>query len=121
MVRPTDRGASESLQWALITPALLLSVLGLVQGGVWLHGRQVLHSAAAAAAEAESVRDAPAGSGEGAARRVAGSTVIDLAVSVDRTPTRVVVTVTGRAPLFFEIGQGVLTARAAAPIEVSGR
>ncbi len=113
----SERGASESLQWAVILPALLLCVLGLIQAGIWLNGRQVLHSAAAAAAEAESVLGSSPGSGEQAARRVAGSTVVNLEVSVARSATRVDVVVTGRVPVFFDVGQGSLTAQAGASIE----
>lgn len=117
----SDRGQSESLQWAVIVPALLLCVLGLVQAGVWLHGRQVIHSAAAAAAEAESVVGARPGSGEQAARQVAGAGVVDLAVSVVRSPSRVDVTVTGRVPVFLDVGQGSLRAVAGAAVEGASR
>ncbi len=121
MSRRSERGASESLQWAIILPGLLLCVLGLVQTGVWLNGRQVLHSAAAAAAEAESVVGAAPGSGARAAREVAGSTVVDLQVAVVRSAARVDVTVTGRVPIFFDVGQGVLSASAGAAVEGTSR
>ena len=121
MSRRSERGVSESLQLAVITPALLLCVLGLIQTGVWIHGRQVLHSAASAAAEAESVTGAPVGSGQAAARQVAGGTIVDLEVSVVRSITRVDVTVTGRVPIFFDVGQGQLRAQAASPVEGTTR
>ncbi len=121
IVRRSERGVSESLQWAVITPALLLCVLGLVQTGAWLHGRQVLHAAAAAAAEAEAVLDATPGSGERAARQVAGTTIVRLEVRVTRRSGEVSVTVSGDVPMFFDVGQGRLTATAAAPVEETTR
>lgn len=112
---------SESLQWAVILPGLMLCVLGLIQTGVWINGRQVLHSAAAAAAEVEAVLGASPGSGESAARQVAGGTVVDLEVTVVRTAARVEVTVTGRVPVFFDLGQGALSAQAGAALEGTSR
>ena len=47
----SERGSSESTQWALLIPALMLVVLGTIQAGVWLHGRNVAAQAASAAAE----------------------------------------------------------------------
>ncbi|MFZ2166444.1 MAG: TadE/TadG family type IV pilus assembly protein, partial [Propionibacteriaceae bacterium] len=58
MSRPgaRERGLSESLSWALIAPALLLVVLGIIEVAIWAHGRDVAGSAAAAGADVGSVR-----------------------------------------------------------------
>lgn len=115
------RGVSESVQWAVMLPALLLGVLGLIQTGVWLHGRQVVATAAAAAAEAEAVSQAGSGAGERAAVVVAGGSVTNLHVTVVRSTSQVRVVVTGRVPTFFDVGQGEISTQATAPLEVTTR
>lgn len=107
---------SESVQWAVLVPLLLLLVLGLVQVGVWLHGRSAAAQAAALAAEANSgyagtASDAPAR----ALARAAGLTGV--AIRVDRSATQVRATVTGRAPLILDLGLGVVTESAVRPRE----
>ena len=43
--RPTSsrsaRGLSESVQWAVLTPLVLMVLLGLIHAGVLMHGRGV--------------------------------------------------------------------------------
>jgi hypothetical protein len=34
-----ERGLSESVQWAVLWPALMLVTLGIIQAGIFLHGR----------------------------------------------------------------------------------
>jgi hypothetical protein len=34
-----ERGLSESVQWAVLWPALMLLTLGIIQAGIFLHGR----------------------------------------------------------------------------------
>ena len=46
----SERGLADSLQWAVLVPALLGLVLGTIQTGIWLHGRTVASDAALAAA-----------------------------------------------------------------------
>ena len=50
MNRP-DRGMSGSVQWAILVPVILLTVLGAIQVGLWAYGRTVASHAAIAAAE----------------------------------------------------------------------
>jgi 3-keto-L-gulonate-6-phosphate decarboxylase len=91
-------------------------VLGLVQLGVWLHARTVASQAAAVAADLSSYRSVDA---EGAGTRVAvagGLQQVSISTVVDGD--FVVVTVSGRAPLFFDLGQGQITEKAVAPREV---
>ena len=110
-----QRGISESTQWALLTPLVMLLTLGLVQLGVWLHARTVAGDAAATVADLMAVGDPAAGS---AGERIAGAGGLN---EVEITSTRngglMVVTVSGRVPLFFDLGQGRIAERAVLPVE----
>jgi Flp pilus assembly protein TadG len=110
-----QRGVSESTQWAVLTPVLLMLILGLVQLGVWLHARNVASQAAATVADLQA-----SGSTDSyaAGRRVAtngGLTQISITSDVSQGLT--VVTVRGRAPLFFDLGQGQIAESAVLPLE----
>ncbi|MDN5565044.1 MAG: pilus assembly protein, partial [Luteococcus sp.] len=63
-----ERGLSESLQWAVLLPVVMLTVLGIIQSGIWLHGRSVAANAALAGAEAQAL----SGAGGGTGARVVG-------------------------------------------------
>ena len=113
-----ERGVSESVQWAVILPALLLCVLGLVQAGVWLHGRQVVQTAAMAAADAQADLGAPPGAGVTAARRVAAAGGFrEVTVTVSTTDRTVQAQVRARVPTILDVGQGQVVAEASAPKE----
>lgn len=111
-----QRGISESTQWALLAPLLMLLTLGLVQLGVWLHARTVVGEAAA------TVADLMASGSPGAAaageRLVATAGLDEVAISSVVSGGTVVVTVSGRVPIFFDIGQGRIVERAVLPAEV---
>lgn len=111
-----QRGLSESTQWAMLTPLVMLLTLGLVQLGVWLHARTVAGEAAA------TVADLMASGSPGAAaagERVAGAGGLQgVSVATARQDGLVVVTVSGRVPLFFDVGQGAIAERAVLPEEV---
>ena len=47
-----QRGLSESTQWAVLWPLVLLVSLGIIQAGIYLHGRNVAQRAATAAVDA---------------------------------------------------------------------
>ncbi len=111
-----QRGVSESTQWALLTPLVMLLTLGLVQLGVWLHARTVAGEAAATVADllASGSPDAVA-----AGQRVAaGGGLQEVAISSAVDAGLVVVTVAGRVPIFFDVGQGRIAERAVLPAEV---
>jgi hypothetical protein len=113
-----QRGVAESTQWAILLPTVLLLVLGLVQMGVWLFSRTVAAQAAATVADLRA-----AGPGVDAAAREAGHRVAarggleHVQISVDAVGGHLVVTVSGRAPLFFDVGQGRIEERAVLPLE----
>jgi len=110
-----QRGISESTQWALLTPLVMLLTLGLVQLGVWLHARTVAGDAAATVADLMAVGDPDSGS---AGERIAGAGGLqDVAITSARDGGLVVVTVSGRVPIFFDLGQGRIAERAVVPTE----
>jgi Flp pilus assembly protein TadG len=111
-----QRGFSESTQWAVLTPVVLLIVLGLVQLGVWLHARTVAGQAAATVADLSASGAADA---VGAGQRVAATGGLQqVSITTAIKKDLVVVTVTGRAPLFFDVGQGQIVEQAVLPREV---
>lgn len=121
--RPADgRGLSNSVQWAVLFPLIMLSTLGIIQAGVWVHGHNVAVAATDAAtdiARGSAVDGTTDGAASAAAERIATSGgLTDLSVTVDRGATRVTVTVTGRIPLFIDVG-GLGTVRQVgyAPVE----
>ncbi|MGA4507043.1 TadE/TadG family type IV pilus assembly protein [Propionibacteriaceae bacterium G1746] len=115
-----DRGLGQTVQWALLTPLLVMMMVGLVQGAVVLQARQAAKSAAMAGAEAESWHGSPRGTGaEVAQRAAAGSGLHDVTVTVTRQGGLARVTVTGRPDLFFDVGQGRVSATAVMPLEGS--
>lgn len=109
---------SESVQWTLIAPVVLLAVLGLVQVGSWLHARNAAASAALAGAETQSWADAAQGSGAAVAERIASQAGLrEVVVRVEQSGGLVAVEVTGRADSFFPIGLTRVRSRALQPME----
>ncbi|CAI9403343.1 TadE/TadG family type IV pilus assembly protein [Aestuariimicrobium sp. T2.26MG-19.2B] len=112
------RGLSESVQWALLAPLVLLVVLGLIQTGVLLNARNTAHHAAMAAAETESLLGAQAGDGRAVADRILAPVGLrDSSTTITRSNESVTVVISGNAPLFFDIGLGRVEARAVMPLE----
>lgn len=109
-----ERGLAESTQWALVLPTLLAVLLGLVQTGVWLYGRTVATQAAGAAADAAAMGRAVEPVALAIASR-GGLTEVTIQASQDTQ--LVTVTVSGRVPTFFDLGQGQVSGRAIVPLE----
>ena len=109
-----ERGLAESTQWAVVLPVLLAVVLGLVQTGVWLYGRTVAAQAAGAAADAAALGRAA----EPAARAITSrGGLADVTIRASRDTGTVTVTVSGRVPTFFDLGQGRVSGQAVVPVE----
>lgn len=114
----SERGSSESTQWALLIPALMLVVLGTIQAGVWLHGRNVAAQAASAAAEHLAWGRGSDGEAVTMGRRIAGAGGLTGAdVRIERLAGAVRVVVTGHAPLIVDLGLGNVTEHAVMPLE----
>jgi len=104
-----QRGVSESIQWAILGAAFLVSLLAMVEVGLVWHGRSLSTEAALAGANAQSVLRAPAGSGLEAATAVAvAGGLKNVQVQVNLTGTVVTVIVTGSV----STGLGLVTVRA---------
>ena len=115
--RVDQRGMTESVQLALIWPLLLLVTLGVIQAGLWVHGRQVALRAASAAAEVASGRDGSAGAA-GLAAGIAGSAGLgSVQVDVQSSADHVRVVVSGRMPALLGLPLGQIRESASAPRE----
>jgi Flp pilus assembly protein TadG len=100
MTLASERGDA-TLELALVTPVMMLLLLGLLQFSLWCHARNVVQTAALEAARSAAVGD----DGEARARQVLrsglGRTLLDPAVEVQfgRQSVRVVVDGTMRGLL----------------------
>lgn len=116
----SERGVVESTQWALLIPTLMLVLVGTIQAGVWLHGRNVASSAAAAAAEHVAWQRGADAESEAMGRRIAqAGGLTDVQVAIQRQPGSVRVTVSGRAPVLIDLGLGAVSELALMPMEVT--
>ncbi len=113
-----DRGMSESVQWTMLTPLILMLVLGIIQVGLWGYARGVVLNAAVAAAEEASLYGAPAGSGVAIADAVAvkgGLAAVE--VTVEDDGTRVTAVVRGHMPSLIDLGLTRVDAQVTRPKE----
>jgi len=114
----SERGVSESVQYALIWPVLMLATLGIIQSGIWLHGRNVAQRAATAAADTARGTYGTSRDAEAVARDIAQSGGLqEISVVVRRSPAAVTVVVHAQAALILDLGLSSLTETASAPVE----
>lgn len=114
----SERGLSESVQYAVLFPVLMLVFLGIIQAGIWVHGRNVAARAANAAADAARGSYGDASQARDIATDLAAAGGLDgVAVSVTRNVDRVNVTVTGQAPTMVDLGLSQISETASAPLE----
>lgn len=113
-----ERGLSESVQFALVWPVLVLVTLGILQAGLWLHARNVAHRVVIAAVD---MARGSAGSADEAHElgvdlaRAGGLENVTLVVS--RGPRSVTATVTGEAPVLLDLGLARVQETVTAPLE----
>jgi Flp pilus assembly protein TadG len=113
-----ERGLSESVQWAVLWPALMLVTLGIIQAGIFLHGRNVAQRAATAAVDAARGSYGSTADAQHLATSVASSGGLkNISVRVSRTGNTVNATVSGTAPMIFDLRLGRINETAAAPLE----
>ena len=97
-----ERGVSESLQWSLVWPVVLLVVVAVIQTAVVLQARATVTEAARAAVRVQALRRSRAGEAVATARDVArASKVTDVTVTVSTTDSLIRVDVEGRAAALF--------------------
>lgn len=115
---PNQRGITESAQFAMLWPLLLLVSLGVIQAGIWIHGHNVANRAANAAADAASGSYGTAAEARQIAEGIARSGGLSsVEVGVSTGGTSVNVTVTGTAPTLLDLPLGRIHESAAAPVE----
>jgi len=118
-MKPLDeRGLSQSVQYVVIFPVLMLVTLGIIQAGISVHSHHVAIRAASAGADAAHGSYGSAADAQRVARYLAeAGGLADVGVTVTRRSGEVLVTVTGRAPLIFDIAAGRVKETARAPVE----
>lgn len=113
-----ERGLSESVQWAVLWPALMLLTLGIIQAGIFLHGRNVAQRAATAAVDAARGSYGSAAEAEHLATNIASSGGLkNISVRVQRTGTTVSADVSASSAMIFDLRLGRVTETATAPME----
>ena len=113
-----ERGLSESVQWALLWPLLMLLTLGIIQAGIFLHGRNVAQRAATAAVDAARASYGSAAYAEQLGATIAGSGGLrSISVQVQRTGSTVTADVSAYPPMIFDLELGRIDETAAAPLE----
>jgi Flp pilus assembly protein TadG len=113
-----ERGLSESVQWAVLWPLLMLVTLGIIQAGIFLHGRNVAQRAATAAVDAARGSYGSTTDAEQLGTTIAGSGGLrNISVRVRATGTTVSADVSGYAPMIFDLDLGRINETAAAPLE----
>jgi Flp pilus assembly protein TadG len=118
-IRNDERGVTESVQIALIWPLLLLVTLGVIQAGLWVHGRQAALRAAIAAVDEASGSAGSSAAARDLATDIASSAGLNaVAVDVETSGTTVRVVVSGTTPSILDLPLGRITESAAAPREL---
>jgi Flp pilus assembly protein TadG len=113
-----ERGLSESVQWAILWPLLMLLTLGIIQAGIFLHGRNVAQRAATAAVDAARGSYGTASDAQHLAETIASAGGLEsISVRVQRTATSATADVSGNAPMIFDLRLGRITETATAPLE----
>ena len=113
-----ERGLSESVQWAILWPLLMLLTLGIIQAGIFLHGRNVAQRAATTAVDAARGSYGTVTDAQHLAETIASSGGLEnISVRVQRTATSASADVSGNAPMIFDLGLGRITESATAPLE----
>jgi hypothetical protein len=113
-----ERGLSQSVQYAVILPTVMLVTLGIIQAGVWLHGHNVAIRAASAGADVARGSYGTASEARDMALTMAAAGGLhDVQVQVVRGSARVDVTVTAAPPLIFDVGLAPIAETASLPVE----
>ncbi len=105
-MRRRERGMSESVQWAVLTPLVLTLILGIIQVGLWAYGRQVASNAAVAAAEEASLLGSTSvADGRGMGRLIAEKGgMVGVQVEVTEHDGQMTATVEGSMANFVDVG-----------------
>lgn len=113
-----ERGLSDSVQLAVAWPLLVLLIFGIIQAGVWLHGRNVAQRAAVLATDIGRGTTGSLPEARQAATTLAeAGGLTGISVDVRINATTVIVEVGADTPLIVDLGLGRLRETATAPRE----
>lgn len=113
-----ERGLSESVQWAVLWPLLMLMTLGIIQAGIFLHGRNVAQRAATAAVDTARGSYGSVADAQQLATNIASSGGLkNISVRIRRTGLTVTADVSANAPMIFDLRLGRINETATAPLE----
>jgi Flp pilus assembly protein TadG len=113
-----ERGLSESVQWAVLWPVLMLVTLGIIQAGIFLHGRNVAQRAATAAVDNARGSYGSVADAQLLATNIANSGGLkNISVRVQRTGMTVTADVSANAPMILDLRLGRIKETATAPLE----
>lgn len=112
-----ERGLSESTQWSILFSLLMLLTLGIIQGGIHLHGRNVAQRAATAAVDAARGSFGTTAEAQQIALGIAQSGGLNgVTIRINRGANTVTADVTGRAPAILDV-VSLIHETASAPTE----
>ena len=113
-----ERGLSESVQWAILWPLLMLLTLGIIQAGIFLHGRNVAQRATTAAVDAARGSYGSSVDAQHLGESIASSGGLrNISVRVQRTGTTATAEISAYAPMIFDLSIGLISETAVAPLE----
>nr|NLI49288.1 hypothetical protein [Propionibacterium sp.] len=109
---------SDSVQWAMLAPVVLLAVLGILQLGLWGYARTLALNAAGAGAEEAAPATASLAGGEAVATYLAHKGgLVELTVSCRLQAGAVTCRVGGTVPGLIDVGVNRIDAQATRPKE----
>ena len=112
-----ERGLSESTQWAVLFSLLMLLTLGIVQTGIYLHGRNAAQRAAIAAVDSARGSFGSTTDAQHVAEGIALSGGLHgVVIHIARDATTVTAEVAGSAPTILDIASRIQET-ASAPLE----
>lgn len=115
-----DERGFETAETVLVLPMLLLLILGIIQGGLWYHGTNLVQAAAVNAYEAARLYNATTADGVNAGTATAdqaGGMLTDVDVTVTRNATEATATVTATTPGLLPGVNTTVTKTITGPIE----
>lgn len=106
------------MQFAVVWPLLALLTLGVIQAGLWLHGRNVAQRAAVVATDiARGSYGSVAEARRSAEHLAAAGGLTGVTVAIASSGTEITTVVAADSPLIIDIGLGRLQETASAPRE----
>jgi len=115
-----DERGFETAETAIVLPVLLLLILGLVQGGLWYHGTNLVQASAVNAYESARLYGASTAAGVNAGTATAeqtGGMLTNISVTVTRNGNEVTAAVTATTPGLLPGVNTTVTKTVTGPVE----